>query len=136
MLPMNGTWNYRIRKTHRFMGVILGVQFLFWTIGGLYFSWSNMDDVHGDPMKKPTPQYLTNNSAIDKAISKTDIISYLKNGKSLNNNYSLVYFDDLSYNHEYGEILYYENVLAAVKKMPIQYICYNELLVMQGVIEV
>ena len=86
--------------------------------------------------KKPTPQYLTNNSAIDKAISKTDIISYLKNGKSLNNNYSLVYFDDLSYNHEYGEILYYENVLAAVKKMPIQYICYNELLVMQGVIEV
>ena len=54
MLPMNATWNYRIRKTHRFMGVILGVQFLFWTLGGLYFSWSNMDDVHGDPMKKPT----------------------------------------------------------------------------------
>ena len=56
---MTANWNYRIRRTHRFMGVILGVQFLFWTLGGLYFSWSNMDDVHGDPMKKPTPQYRT-----------------------------------------------------------------------------
>lgn len=35
------------------MGVILGIQFLLWTIGGLYFSWSNMDDVHGDFQKKP-----------------------------------------------------------------------------------
>lgn len=41
----------KIRKTHRWMGVILGVQFLFWTIGGLYFSWSNMDEVHGDHQK-------------------------------------------------------------------------------------
>ena len=85
--------------------------------------------------KKETPQYLASNSAIDKAISKKDIISYLKNGKPLNSNYPLIYFDDLSYNHEHGEILYYEDVLAAVKKMPIQYISYNELLVMQGVIE-
>ena len=41
----------KIRKTHRWMGVILGIQFLFWTIGGLYFSWSNMDEVHGDHQK-------------------------------------------------------------------------------------
>ena len=85
--------------------------------------------------KKGTPQYLTDNSAVDKAIAKKDVIPYLKNGQSLNNNYPLIYFDDLSYNHEYGEILYYEDVLAAVKKMPIQYISYNELLVMQGIIE-
>lgn len=30
------------------MGVILEIQFLFWTIGGLYFSWSNIEEVHGD----------------------------------------------------------------------------------------
>jgi len=41
----------KIRKTHRWMGVILGIQFLFWTIGGLYFSWSNMDEIHGDHQK-------------------------------------------------------------------------------------
>jgi len=37
--------HYYIRKTHRWPGVLLGIQFLMWTIGGLYFSWSNMDEV-------------------------------------------------------------------------------------------
>ncbi|MCA0233112.1 hypothetical protein P1X15_26670 [Runella sp. MFBS21] len=40
-----------IRKSHRYLGVTLGVQFLFWTLGGLYFSWSDLDDVHGDHQK-------------------------------------------------------------------------------------
>ncbi len=40
--------HYYIRKTHRYLGVILGIQFLFWTIGGLYFSWTNIDEIHGD----------------------------------------------------------------------------------------
>ena len=84
--------------------------------------------------KKRTPQYLTNYSAVDKTISKNEIINHLINNKSLNNNYPIIYFDDLSYNHEHGEILYYEDVLETVKKMPIQYISYNELLVMQGVL--
>lgn len=30
------------------MGVVLGIQFFLWTLGGLYFSWSDMDEVHGD----------------------------------------------------------------------------------------
>jgi hypothetical protein len=33
------------------MGVILGIQFFLWTLGGLYFSWSDMDEVHGDHQK-------------------------------------------------------------------------------------
>ena len=44
--------HYYIRKAHRFLGIILGVQFLFWTISGMYFSWSNMDEIHGDFEKK------------------------------------------------------------------------------------
>jgi uncharacterized iron-regulated membrane protein len=51
-------WNYRIRRTHRYMGVLLGIQFFMWTIGGLYFSWSNMDEIHGDFQKKAPPQLL------------------------------------------------------------------------------
>ena len=47
----------KIRKSHRYLGVALGVQFLFWTLGGLYFSWSNMDEVHGDPQKRPAPLF-------------------------------------------------------------------------------
>ena len=41
----------KIRKTHRWLGVVLGVQFLFWTLGGIYFSWSNMDEVKGEDQK-------------------------------------------------------------------------------------
>ena len=44
---------YYIRKAHRWLGVILGIQFLCWTTGGLYFAWSNMDEVHGDFQKQP-----------------------------------------------------------------------------------
>jgi len=46
-----GEFQRKIRKTHRWLGFVLGIQFLFWTIGGLYFSWSNMDEVHGDHQK-------------------------------------------------------------------------------------
>ena len=38
----------KTRKFHRWFGLILGIQFFFWTIGGIYFSWSDMDQIHGD----------------------------------------------------------------------------------------
>ena len=41
----------KIRKTHRYLGLFLGVQFLFWTISGLYFSWTDIDEIHGDQFK-------------------------------------------------------------------------------------
>jgi len=44
--------NYLIRKSHRYLGIFIGIQFLLWTIGGLYFSWHNIDDVHGDYLRK------------------------------------------------------------------------------------
>ena len=40
-----------IRKSHRYLGIFLGIQFLFWTISGLYFSWTNIDEIHGDHFK-------------------------------------------------------------------------------------
>lgn len=44
----------RNRKWHRYLGVILGIQFLLWTAGGLYFSWTNIDEIRGDHLKKRT----------------------------------------------------------------------------------
>ncbi|PCJ98026.1 MAG: hypothetical protein COA50_03610 [Flavobacteriaceae bacterium] len=41
----------KIRKTHRYLGLFLGIQFLFWTISGLYFSWTDIDDIHGDQFR-------------------------------------------------------------------------------------
>lgn len=48
-----------IRKTHRYLGLFLGIQFLFWTISGLYFSWSDIDDIHGDQFKNSEYQPKT-----------------------------------------------------------------------------
>lgn len=39
---------YFVRRIHRFLGVFIGIQFLFWTISGLYFSWTDIDEIHGD----------------------------------------------------------------------------------------
>ncbi|GAA3562385.1 PepSY domain-containing protein [Snuella lapsa] len=41
----------KIRKVHRYLGLFLGIQFLFWTFSGLYFSWTDIDDIHGDQFK-------------------------------------------------------------------------------------
>ena len=41
-----------IRKSHRYLGIFLGVQFLMWTLSGMYFSWTDLDEIHGDHFKK------------------------------------------------------------------------------------
>ena len=51
----NRKLHLRIRKMHRYLGLILGIQFLFWTISGLYFSWTNIDEIHGDFQHKHPP---------------------------------------------------------------------------------
>ena len=52
----------KIRKTHRYLGLFIGIQFLFWTISGLYFSWTNIDEIHGDQFKNLSyqPKNFTN----------------------------------------------------------------------------
>lgn len=47
-----------IRKLHRYLGLFIGIQFLGWTISGLYFSWNNIDDVHGDHLRR-NPRFLS-----------------------------------------------------------------------------
>lgn len=49
--------SYYIRKSHRYLGLVLGVQFLFWTLGGLYFAWNNIDEVHGDHLRKDNTNF-------------------------------------------------------------------------------
>ena len=50
--------HYYIRRTHRYLGIVLGIQFLMWTISGLYFSWTNLDEIHGDFQRKH-PSHLS-----------------------------------------------------------------------------
>ena len=59
--------SHNIRKTHRYLGLFLGIQFLFWTVSGLYFSWTNLDEIHGDQFKKID----VNHSEFSELISPT-----------------------------------------------------------------
>ena len=74
--------HYYIRKSHRYLGVLLGLQFLCWTIGGLYFSWSNIDEIHGDNQRRQPPllsgaiQLVSPTSALD-SIKKTHRVDSL-----------------------------------------------------------
>ncbi len=42
-----------LRKAHRYLGVFIGIQFVMWTVSGLYFSWTDLDEIHGDHFKNP-----------------------------------------------------------------------------------
>jgi len=63
MLSQKKSW--LIRKTHRYLGLIIGVQFLAWTISGLYFSWTNIDEIHGDQFRKELPLTFVYKDLID-----------------------------------------------------------------------
>ncbi|MGC6402229.1 MAG: PepSY domain-containing protein [Flavobacteriaceae bacterium] len=69
----------KIRKAHRYLGLIIGVQFLAWTISGLYFSWTDIDQIHGDPflqLEKPPEAYanLTGLDQIEEPIHSIDLV--------------------------------------------------------------
>lgn len=73
-----------IRKSHRYLGVLLGIQFLLWTIGGLYFSWSDIDEIHGDfqrkqPLHLPgTISMISPSSALQMNLIRPDSIHSLQ----------------------------------------------------------
>lgn len=69
--------NYNARKIHRYLGVFMGVQFFFWALGGLYFSWNNMDDVHGETLLKQEKKYVlaVDFSKIQKGIDSLKTLS-------------------------------------------------------------
>ena len=58
----------KIRTIHKYLGLIIGIQFLFWTISGLYFSWTDIDEIHGDHFRKTdiTKRAFTNLIDINK----------------------------------------------------------------------
>jgi len=73
-LELNRKAKGLIRNSHRYLGVFLGIQFMFWTLSGLYFSWSDIDEIHGDQYKlNPQPQEFSNLLVSNTAFSEMKI---------------------------------------------------------------
>ena len=47
-----------IRRSHRYLGVFIGIQFILWTLGGLYFSWTDLNEIHGDHLRASQPIHM------------------------------------------------------------------------------
>ncbi len=99
MALIKGKTSQKIRTAHRYLGLFLGIQFLFWTISGLYFSWTELDEIHGDHFKKVkvknhfknllSPSEFNFGAAINSLELKeiADIPYYYINGTKLINAY-------------------------------------------------
>ncbi len=74
------SFHFQIRKYHRYLGLFIGVQFFLWTVGGLYFSWTELDDIHGDHLHRKPPLLSVNlpdinTSNVVEALKKENIDS-------------------------------------------------------------
>ena len=70
----------KIRKTHRYLGVLIGIQFLAWTISGLYFSWTDIDEIHGDHFLKMDTEKTAFNTlfpldSLSTAVSEIQLVN-------------------------------------------------------------
>ncbi len=64
-----------IRKTHRYLGLVAGVQLLFWTVSGLYFSLNPIAQVRGEDLIRPsTPVNLAGIDLVSPQIVITTLI--------------------------------------------------------------
>jgi len=44
------------RKTHKWLGLFIGLQVVIWSLSGLYMTAVHIDTIHGDPLIRPLPQ--------------------------------------------------------------------------------
>ena len=96
-MGVNREFSLKIRKTHRYLGVFIGLQFLAWTVSGLYFSWTDLDEIHGDqfrvesPLEKGLFSNLISFDSIPVQVEKLSLVSidnqpyYWINGQALYN---------------------------------------------------
>lgn len=49
---MGASFNFYTKKIHRYLGIFIGLQFVMWTVGGFYFSWTNINEIRGDHLRK------------------------------------------------------------------------------------
>jgi len=68
-----------IRKAHRYIGLIIAIQLLAWTLGGIWFAWNDIDKIHGDHLRDTKKA-----TALIPKVSVQKAIEILTDFKSLN----------------------------------------------------
>lgn len=64
------------RKAHRYLGLFVSLQLLAWTLGGIWFAWNDIDNIHGDYLIKPRIEKSTNQNLISAQIAINTIADF------------------------------------------------------------
>ena len=51
--------NVIVRKTHKWLGLFIGLQVVIWSLSGLYMTVVHIDTIHGDHLIRSLPQKAT-----------------------------------------------------------------------------
>ena len=91
-----------IRKSHRYLGVFIGIQFLLWTLSGLCFSWTNINEIRGNHLRADQKSIKTIVGEISpsevqnkllKVAENPEVTSFRIVGVLENNYFEVVYKD-------------------------------------------
>ncbi|MHB0947556.1 MAG: hypothetical protein ACYC3Q_00740 [Gemmatimonadaceae bacterium] len=69
MNPRTPSLARRTRRVHRYLGLFIGLQFLLWTAGGLYFSWTDLAAVHGDHLVRAPAALSLSRAVVSPAVA-------------------------------------------------------------------
>ena len=83
------TINWWIRKSHRYLGIVLGIQFVLWTVSGIFFAWTNITEIRGDHLRRPvapiqTAEGMISPSDVRKSVNAIDSKAELKSFRLVN----------------------------------------------------
>ncbi len=67
-----------IRKLHRKLGIVIGIQLLLWSSGGVIFSWIHIDNVRGDYESVPKEPISFKSDSILFPLAELFQVSQLK----------------------------------------------------------
>ena len=62
-----------VRRSHRWLMLLVGGQVLFWSLSGLYMVWFDIHYIHGDHFMKSSPALLslsTVNVGFDEIVAR------------------------------------------------------------------
>ncbi|MEX0297445.1 MAG: PepSY domain-containing protein [Kordiimonas sp.] len=74
------SWHIFISKMHKWVGLILGIQLLFWTVGGIVMSWIPIEQVRGE--HKIAKQSVSPIKPNDALVSINDLLTSIEGNVS------------------------------------------------------
>lgn len=81
-----------IRKSHRYIAIIVSIQLLAWSISGIYFTWNDIDKIHGDHLWEKSKLTEFNSS-----VNPSEILQKINDLKTLESISKITFLESPAY---------------------------------------